>query len=307
MNILHDYKKEIFDLGKINELSITNPKKLIVDSEELYQKQVCDVANEIIKKGDCKVILLAGPSSSGKTTTSNLLCKNFSEQGYEAIVVSLDDFFLNREDTPLLPNGDYDYENVTALDLNYLNKFADDLFTSGKALMPKYNFITGSREKEYTEINLTKNTIVVMEGIHALNPILFKKHNNQMYRIYICVNTNFEIDNEILMPAQKVRLMRRLIRDLNSRGMSLERTFHIWKNVLAGEDLYIKPYKNTADYLINSTHAYEPLMYAEKLLPLLKLEKDNETAKPLIEMLEKCEKLPVNMLPKNSLLHEFLD
>ena len=145
-----------------------------------------------------------------------------------------------------------------------------------------------------------------MEGIHALNPILFKNHLDAMYRIYICVNTNFEIDNQMIMPAQKVRLMRRLIRDYLNRGASLDRTFAMWQNVLNGEDLYIKPYKNTADYLINSTHAYEPLMYAEKLLPLLKQEQ-NEQAKPLVAMLEKCEKLSPSLLPENSLLHEFLD
>ncbi|MBE7074816.1 MAG: nucleoside kinase [Clostridiales bacterium] len=307
MNILHDYKKEIFDLGKINELSITNVKKLIEDSEELYHKQVDDVADEIVKNGEYKIILLAGPSSSGKTTTSNLLRKNLAKHGYESVVVSLDDFFVDRELTPRLPNGDYDYENITTLDLDYLNKFADDLFAKGKALMPTFNFITGRREKEYKNLELTNKTIVIMEGIHALNPILFKNHNSQMYKIYICVNTNFEIDNQMLMPAQKVRLMRRLIRDINNRGMSLEDTFHVWTNVLAGEDIYIKPYKNTADYLINSTHAYEPLMYAYKLLPLLKKEGINNNTQPLINMLEKCEKLSPKLLPENSLLHEFLD
>lgn len=306
MNILHDYKKEIFDLEKINELSQEDPAKLIEDSEELYRKQINDIANDIVSNGNYKFILLAGPSSSGKTTTSNLICKELSERGFESLVVSLDDFYLDLETRPKLPNGEYDLENVTALDLNYINKFVDDLFEKGEALMPEYNFKTGKREQEYKQIKINANTIVIMEGIHALNPIMFKKHNEAMYRIYICVNTNFEYANEIIMPAQKVRLMRRLIRDYSSRGASLERTFAMWKNVLAGEDIYIKPYKNTADYLINSTHAYEPLMYAEKLLPLLKKE-DNAQAKPLVEMLEKCEKLSPSLLPKDSLLHEFLD
>lgn len=306
MNILHDYKKETFDLGKINELSTENPAKLIEDSEELYHKQIADIVNDIVTNGNYKFILLAGPSSSGKTTTSNLICKSLAEHGFESLVVSLDDFYLNLETRPKLPNGEYDLENVTALDLNYLNKFVDDMFEKGEALMPEYNFKTGKREQEYKKIKLNPKTIVIMEGIHALNPILFKSHQDAMYRIYICVNTNFEIDNQIIMPAQKVRLMRRLIRDYLNRGASLDKTFSMWQNVLNGEDLYIKPYKNTADYLINSTHAYEPLMYAEKLLPLLKQEQ-NEQAKPLIFMLEKCEKLSPSLLPENSLLHEFLD
>lgn len=306
MNILHDYKKESFDLDKINELSLLNPQKLIEDSEQIYQKQITDIVREIATNGNYKVILLAGPSSSGKTTTSNLICKSLADYGYESLVVSLDDFYLDLTSRPKLPNGEYDYENVTALDLDYINKFVDDMFEKGHALMPEYNFKTGKREEGFKKIDLKPNTIVIIEGIHALNPIMFKKHNEAMYRIYICVNTNFESGDQIVMPAQKVRLMRRLIRDYSSRGASFERTFGMWENVLAGEDIYIKPYKNTADYLINSTHAYEPLMYAYKLLPLLENEK-NEKAKVLVEMLQKCEKMSPDLLPEHSLLHEFLD
>ncbi len=306
MNILHDYKKEIFDLEKINQLALEDPNRLIEDSEQLYQKQISDIVNEIVTNGKYKFILLAGPSSSGKTTTSNLICKQLSEHGFDSLVISLDDFYLDLESRPKLPNGEYDLENVTALDLDYINNFVNDLFDNSEALMPKYNFKTGKRESEFSQVKITPNTIVIMEGIHALNPIMFKKHNESMYRIYICVNSNFEFNEKILMPAQKVRLMRRLIRDFSSRGSSFERTFGMWQNVLAGEDIYIKPYKNTADYLINSTHAYEPLMYAKKLLPLLEKE-TNEQTKSLVEMLNKCEKLSVDLLPKNSLLHEFLD
>ena len=306
MNILHDYKKETFSLEKLNELAITNTQLLIKDAEDLYHKQINDVVSDITKKGTYKIILLAGPSSSGKTTTSNLIRAGLKDNGYDSLVISLDDFFLNRDKTPHLPNGDYDYENIKALDLDYLNKFVDDLFATGTALMPEYDFVTGSRKKEYKQITLTQNTVIIFEGIHALNPILFKKHSDAMYRIYICVNTNFDYNDQLLMPAQKVRLMRRLIRDVNHRGASLDDTYKMWPNVLAGEDLYIKPYKNTADYLINSTHAYETMMYADMLLPLLK-KNSNNMSKLLISMLEKCEKLSPTLLPQNSLLHEFLD
>lgn len=306
MNILHDYKKETFTLEKLNELATTNPTLLIKDAEDLYHKQINDVVNDITKKNEYKIILLAGPSSSGKTTTSNLIRAGLKANDYDSLVISLDDFFLDRDRTPLLPNGDYDYENIKALDLDYLNKFVDDLFATGTALMPEYDFVTGSRKKEYKQITMKDNTMIIFEGIHALNPILFKKHNDAMYRIYICVNTNFDYNDELLMPAQKVRLMRRLIRDINHRGASLDDTYKMWPNVLAGEDLYIKPYKNTADFLINSTHAYEPMMYADMLLPLLK-QNNNEISRLLASMLEKCEKLTPTMLPQNSLLHEFLD
>ena len=306
MEFSHNYKKETFNLNEINSLSVSSPQKLIDEAEKSYQKQIDEIANQIAQNGNYKVVLMAGPSSSGKTTSSNLIRERLSKFGYNSIVVSMDDFFLNREQTPRLPNGDYDYENVTALDLNYLNIFIDELLTTGKAKMPSFNFVTGHREEKYTDLNLDPNTIVIMEGIHALNPIVFKKHSQNMYKIYICVNSNFDIDGKTVIPAQKLRLMRRLIRDYRTRGMSLEDTFKIWPNVLAGEDLYIKPYKNRADYLINSTHAYEPLMYSKHLGPRLKNLQQTEMTKDLTNMLSKCGYLSTALLPEKSLLHEFL-
>lgn len=306
MEFLHNYQKVSFDLSIVNELSKTNPEKLIKDAETLYRKQIDEIAAQIIERGNVKVILLAGPSSSGKTTSSNLLRARLAKAGYDSLVVSMDDFFLNREQTPRLPSGDYDYENVTALDLPYLNQFIGDLFDKGEAQMPLFNFVTGSREKEYKHIKLGDKTIVIMEGIHALNPLVFNKYTENMYKIYICVNTNFSIGEKTVLPAKKIRLMRRLIRDNRTRGMSLEATFNMWQNVLAGEDLFIKPFKNRADYLINSTHAYEPLMYAHHLLPVLKEEKPSPVVNNLIEMLSLCATMPASLLPEDSLLHEFL-
>lgn len=306
MNLLHDYKKETYDLNQVNQLALKDAQALIKASEDMYHDQITAVVKEILQNDKNKIVLLAGPSSSGKTTTSNLICKRLSEEGYDALVVSLDDFYLDLETRPKLPSGEYDLENVTALDLNYLNTFVNAMFEKGEALMPEYDFKTGKRKQEYKKIQINNNTIVIMEGIHALNPILFKSHTDAMFKIYICANTNFDINNRIVISAQKVRLMRRLIRDFLNRGASLDRTFKMWHNVLDGENVYIKPFKNTADFLINSTHAYEPLMYAEKLLPMLKKEND-EQAIPLISMLEKCEKLSPELLPENSLLHEFLD
>lgn len=306
MEFIHNYQKVSFDLSIINEISKNNPQKLINDAETLYRKQINEIADQIVSNGKYKVVLMAGPSSSGKTTSSNLIRAKLNEAGYDSIVVSMDNFFLNRSQTPRLKNGDYDYENVTALDLDYLNKFINDLFEKGEANMPTFNFVTGEREKEYKHIKLSTKTIVIMEGIHALNPIVFKKHNDSMYKIYICVNTNFTIDGQTVLPAKKLRLMRRLIRDNRTRGMSLQRTFDMWQNVLAGEDVYIKPYKNCADYLINSTHAYEPLMYAKHLLPALKQEEPTAATTNLIQMLEQCNTLDASLLPSDSLLHEFL-
>lgn len=306
MEFLHNYQKVSFDLQVVNEMAKQNPQKLIQDAECLYRKQIDEIADQIVSNGNYKVVLMAGPSSSGKTTSSNLIRARLAEAGYNSIVVSMDDFFVDRDKTPKLRNGDYDFESIQTLDLEYLNKFIDDLYEKGEADMPTFNFLTGCREKEFKKIKLDKNTIIIMEGIHALNPIIFKKHTEQMYKIYICVNTNFVINGKTVLPAKKLRLMRRLIRDKRTRGMSLENTFNMWQNVLAGEDVYIKPYKNRADYLINSTHAYEPLMYAKHLLPALKEESEAPAVANIIEMLELCNTLDSSLLPADSLLHEFL-
>lgn len=307
MEYLHNYKKDSFNLPVINELAEIDVEKLIVDAEKLYRKQMDRIVEDIISNKNIKIVLMAGPSSSGKTTSSNIIMSKLADKDYESIVVSMDNFFLNRDKTPLLPNGDYDFENVTALDLEYLHIFINDLFDKGEANMPIFNFKTGNREEEYEKIVVKQNTIVIIEGIHALNPIVFTNHLENMYRIYICVNSNFDNNNTTIIPAQKLRLMRRIIRDYNHRGMSVSTTLKMWPNVLAGEDIYIKPYKNTADFLINSTHAYEPLMYAYKLLPILNNEEENEMIKLLKSMLEECQPISPEYMPADSLLHEFLD
>ena len=306
MEFLHEFKRQVFDLSKVNFLAEENLDKLIKDSEDIYKKQMDDIANEIVDNGQYKVILMAGPSSSGKTTSSNLIRDRLANHGYKSIVVSLDDFFLNRDNTPLLPNGDYDYENVLALDLDYLNKFIDDIFDKGEADMPQFDFLTGNRKSEYIKIKTDEKTILILEGIHALNPIAFKKHRDNMYKIYICLNTNFMIEDDLVIPAQKLRLMRRMIRDFYTRGSTIENTLKMWPNVLAGEDLYIKPYKNTANYLIDSTHAYEPLLYAYALLPILKNAQKAPLTEELIKMLEDCVKVNPIVIPDDSLLHEFV-
>jgi len=299
--------ENIINLKSINDQKNKDLKSLIETSEKKYKDQVKQVVNAVIKNDKYKIILLSGPSSSGKTTTSNYIRDYLSEYGFESLVISLDDFFLNREQTPKLPNGDYDFENITALDLPYLNEFVDDMFTNGYALMPTYNFVTGKREKELKKIEVNENTIIIFEGIHALNPDLIKKHRDSMLKVYICASSDFVYDGKIVFKAPNVRLMRRLSRDSRKRGITIEETFKMWKNVLDGEVLYIDPYKNSADIKIVSTIAYEPLLFASFLLEKLEKSSQNEITKELINALNLCETLPLSIIPENSLLNEFLN
>ena len=296
--------KNSFDLSLINKEAKDNLSELIDTSEYLYKSQVRHIVKEIVEL-NTRIVLLAGPSSAGKTTTSHLIRESLKTQGIDSFVVSLDDFFKNREDTPRLPDGSYDFESINAIDLVYLNKFVDDLLEKREAKMPIFDFLTGKRKPDLVDVKLSEHTVVIFEGIHALNPTLIQNHESDIYKIYICVNSNFFIGKQIIIPAKRLRQMRRLIRDHYFRGHSPSRTFELWANVVRGEDTYIKPFKTTANYILDSTHMYEPLLYANYLAPLLK-DMEEEEAKELYSMLKKCGKLKKDVIPKDSLLNEFI-
>ena len=290
-----------FFIEEINSLAKNDQQLLISMGEEMYHSQINNTVDDIIKKG-AKIILLAGPSSSGKTTTSKLIEQRLKAKNIKCLSVSLDDFFLDRDKTPLLPNGNYDYENITALDLEYFNEFVSDLYTKGSALMPKYNFVTGKREEEYSKVDIDKNTVVIIEGLHALNPNLLYT-DQKTYKVYICPTSNFEIDGKILFDFRQLRQLRRMLRDYLNRGRSIAKTIAGWQEVLDGERLYIDPYKHLADSTIDSTHMYEPLVYANHLLPLLEDSKVEQEIKQKLNTLEKIDK---KYVPDNSLLNEFI-
>lgn len=296
--------KNSFDLSLINREAKENLTELIETSEYLYRSQVRHIVKEIVEL-KTRIILLAGPSSAGKTTTSHLIRESLKAQGIDSLVVSLDDFFKNREDTPRLPDGSLDFESINAIDLDYLNVFVTDLLEKREAKMPEFDFLTGRRKEQLKDVKINEHTAVIFEGIHALNPTLIKNHEEDIYKIYICVNSNFFIGKEIVIPAKRLRQMRRLIRDFYTRGHSLSKTFEIWGNVVRGEDKFIKPYKTTANYILDSTHMYEPLIYASYLAPLLENMEEPE-AKELFSMLNKCGKLKKDIIPKDSLLNEFV-
>lgn len=294
-----------FYLEEINNLAKNDKDLLVKMSEEMYHEQITDMVNLALKKHTVRIFLLAGPSSSGKTTTSLLLKKELKRRNKKCITVSLDDFFLDREQTPLLPNGNYDYENITAIDLKLFNKFINDLFENNKAYMPKYDFLTGKKELNKTLIECDDNTYIIIEGLHALNPMLLDQPQEKLFKIYICVLSNFCFSDKLLLNYTDLRLMRRCIRDYYTRGRTIDETINGWQEVRDGEELYIDPFKNTVDYKVDSTHMYEPLVYAYDLKD--KLEKSTlAKAKELANILSKCEKLNKNVIPKNSLLNEFI-
>ena len=296
--------KTQLDLRKINDMAKMDLQNLVNFSAKKYKDEIDVIANNIIY-GSKRFVLMAGPSSSGKTTTSKMIEKALNEQGKGCVSISLDDFFINREFTPKLPDGSYDFENFCILDLNKFNSCIQDLITSYETDLPMFDFVTGSRKKEVRHVEVTDQDVIVIEGTHALNPNLLTINDSLFYRVYICVYSNFQVEGQTIIPAKLLRFMRRLIRDAQSRGQGVEETLRMWNHVCDGENKYIKPYRVSANYLLDTTHLYEPLLYHTYLEGILK-KSTNKYGQELYEKLQYCGYLTEDIVPDDSLLWEFL-
>ncbi len=295
-------------IDTINKKQLENEELLINETEEKYFKQLSNVVKDIQNKFDnYKYILIAGPSSSGKTTTTKYLCEMFAEIGILANYVSLDDFFLDRTKTPVLPNGKKDYENIQALDINEMKKCFSELNKTGQAMFPEYNFFTGVNTKNKKLVKAKDNSIVIIEGNHAFNPVVKNcLGTDKIARIFIHPESSFINKNRenVIDPAQ-LRLIRRTIRDVGNRGYSPAHTFSIWNEVLIGEDKYITPYKHLADYVIDTVYAYEVMVYKPILKKMFKDEKLVE-CESILSVVENFNEIPLKKVPEKSLMWEFL-
>ena len=308
--------KKIINVNELNLNAKENLPKLVLDSENFFNKQIATICKDATLNKNLKIVLLAGPSAAGKTTTSNLLKLNFEKFGKRVVIISLDNFFLARAETPKLPDGSYDFESINALDLKCLNNFVKDLLQKQKALIPIYNFKTGKREKVLEEIAVDGNTIIIFEGLHALNPNLIEQNESEFLKLYIMPNSEFEIDGKVILNSESIRMLRRITRDHYARGHSPYATIKMWRNVVNGEKLYIDPYVPNAKYKINSIHDYEPLLYVNYTKKLL-IEQKNQllneeveiknTIENLINALNCFEPIDKNIVPTNSLLWEFIN
>lgn len=303
------------DIEQLNLTAIDNLSDLILESENFFNNQIAQICKQVCLNDEIKIILLAGPSASGKTTTSNLLALHFGMLGKRVVTISLDNFFVSRDNTPKLADGSYDFECLEALDLKLLNEFINDLLTKKYAHMPIFNFLTGERDEISEEIVVDDDTIIIFEGLHALNPKLINSDKNFL-KLFIEPNSDFTINDEIKLSALNVRLLRRITRDYYTRNNSVLETMKMWDNVLAGERKYIKPFKQNADFIINSLHQYEPLLYANYSKKIIVKELNNNIEKSedeikklqdLIKALNLFEPIDKNLVPSTSLLWEFLN
>ncbi len=242
-------------------------------SETLHDHRYAEIANKIAERPGVRLVLIAGPSSSGKTTSSKRLALHMRVNGLNPIVISLDDYFRNRVETPLDENGEYDFECLEALDVPFLNQQLEQLFSGQRVEIPKYDFASGSRKFVGQFLQLTENDVLIMEGIHGLNPALTPQiPRDEKFQLYVSVLTPISIDRETRMQAQDYRLMRRMVRDNQFRGMTAEDTILRWPSVRAGEEKHILPFKKQADAAFNSALFYEiPMLkcYAEPLLQMI--------------------------------------
>ena len=280
-------------------------------SEALQEKKLAKIAEEIASREGVKLVLLAGPSSSGKTTSCKRLSIQLAVNGMKPLQISLDDYFVDRDKTPKDENGEFDFESIYALNLDLLNEQFNALFRGEEVELPKYDFPSGKSVKSGKKLKLEPNNVLVVEGIHALNPELTAHvPEEQIFRVYASALTTILLDNHNYIPTTDNRLLRRIIRDYKYRGVSAQETIRRWPSVRAGENRWIFPFQENADAMLNTAMLYELSVLKMQAEPLLQQVPENceefAEAYRLLKFLKYFKGIPYNNLPPTSLLREFL-
>ena len=284
---------------------------LINVSEALQEKKISQIADTIAARKEIKVVLIAGPSSSGKTTFCKRLSVQLLASGVKPVQISLDDYFVNRTETPKDENGELDYESIYALNIPLINEQFNALFRGEEVELPKYNFQTGMSEKSGKKLHLGENNILLMEGIHALNPALTEQiADDKKFKIYASALTTILLDDHNYIPTTDNRLLRRIVRDYKYRGCSAQETIHRWPSVRAGENKWIFPYQEQADVMFNTALLFELAVIKPQAEEVLEQVPENceeyAEAYRLRKFLKYFAPLPFRNLPPTSLLREFL-
>lgn len=311
----HHHWQDLLGLRTIGDLNGAVSKgkasDLINLSEALQEKKISKIADEIASRKNVKMVLIAGPSSSGKTTSCKRLSIQLLTNGIKPVPVSLDDYFIDREKTPKDDKGEYDYESLYALNIPLLNQQLNDLFAGKEVELPKYNFQTGKSEKSGKKLKMGENDVLVVEGIHALNPELTSQiPDEQIFRVYASAFTTILLDSHNYVPTTDNRLLRRIIRDYKYRGVSAQETIRRWPSVRAGENKWIFPYQENADAMFNTAMLFELAVIKSQAEPLLETVPENceeySEAYRLLKFLKYIKPIPNRQVPPTSLLREFL-
>lgn len=311
----HDKWLNILNVHYVSSLNRAVKKYTISDliqiEEALHEKKLVDIVDKISRQKDVRLILVAGPSSSGKTTFAKRLCVQLRVNGIFPHIVEMDNYFLPRNKTPKKSNGDFDFETIHALDLDRLNQDLNSLLAGKEVELPKFNFILGKTQRSYRRIKLDESHVLVFEGIHGLNDILTASvPYNQKIRIYVSALNNLNIDAHNRIKTTDTRKLRRIIRDHNFRGYNAEQTLEIWNSVREGEDKNIFPFQENADYMFNSVLTYEPWVLKKYVTPLLEGIMPQSAyyteARRLLQLLDHFMHIQDDLVPNNSILREFI-
>ncbi|MBR0194927.1 MAG: nucleoside kinase [Paludibacteraceae bacterium] len=295
----------------INEMIESgHAKELVAEGENYHSEQLARIAHEIVARG-ARVVLIAGPSSSGKTSTSHKLCLELLAQGKQPVALSLDNWYLNGDLTPLKPDGTKDYESVYAIDLHQLEEDLKALVVGREIALPTFNFAEEKREYPGETLSLEKEAVLVMEGIHALNPILSRHLNdNEKYKIFASPMSPVSLDGETWIPTYVHRLLRRMSRDYRTRGKSPLQTIAGWADVREGEGKWIEPFRDQADAQFDTSMLYElpAIRYAIEtaLQTVPAVAEEYKTAEQLLYYLSFFEGLEASYIPRTSILREFI-
>lgn len=298
--------------NEINRSVCDGAAEFIDRTEREFDASLERLISERLLKRSCDIVLLAGPSSSGKTTTAAMLAEKIKKSGRNAYVLSLDDFYCNADEIPMTESGVKDFENVNSLDLDLIHKTFDTLIKNRKAYIPKFDFQTGTRNDKTKLVTLGNEDVIIVEGIHALNPVITKGVNEKhILKVYISVSSRVLDDGgNVVFGKRDLRLIRRMVRDSRYRNTSAEKTFLQWQEVLKGEDRYIFPFEGNADYKIDSFHAYEPCIFKGEAIKRLEGITSESPfysfSRKIMGTFSTFETINSSLIPKNSLLREFI-
>jgi uridine kinase len=316
LGVFNEYLKwnkimNLSNVGNLNQAIIKGESTNLINiSESLQEKKMAQIADAINMKGSVKIVLISGPSSSGKTTLAKRLSIQLMVLGIKPVALSLDDYFVNRDQTPLDETGDYDYESLYALDLELFNSHLSALLNGEEIDTPRYNFTTGIKEYKGNRMKLGEHSMLIIEGIHALNPALISKiADKYLYKVYVSALTSISLDDHNWIPTTDNRLLRRIIRDSRFRGYSARQTISRWGSVRAGEEKWIFPYQENADVMFNSALIFEFSVLRSYVEPVLRQVPQNcpdyAEAHRLLRFIEYFVPITDPDIPPTSLLREF--
>lgn len=312
MNFSNSYNKFVYGLEQINLAAAQCPYDFVSEIEKMYKREISDVVDYILDpKVKGKVLMLAGPSGSGKTTTAHMIKNELKRRGVSTAMISLDDFYLGEAMAPRGDDGKPDFESVEALNIEEIKSCLLSLLKYGYCDMPTFNFPLHRPNDEKKHVELEKNGVAIVEGIHGLNPLFTSDLPQEgLVKLYVSVKQGIKDYNGEILSRSDVRFLRRVVRDHNYRQTSAAETLDMWPNVCKGERLYIDPFKRTSDLTINSIHIFEPCVLCHTAVPLLmeipESDPHYEFARKILAGLERFYPIESSIVPEDSLIREFI-